>query len=112
MVPSSKSILMNYRLRFHAQALRDWKQLDTSVREPLRRKLIERLEQPRVPAAALRGLPNCYKIKLLSLGYRLIYRVDDEVVIVTVIAIGKRDKNKVYQVAASRLQEPAPPPYP
>ena len=87
---------MSYRLRFHAQALRDWKQLDTSVRAPLQRKLIERLGQPRVPAAALHGMPNCYRIKLRSLGYRLIYRVDDEEVFVTVIATGKRDKNKVY----------------
>lgn len=103
---------MSYRLRFHERALRDWKQLDASVREPLMRKLIERLEQPIVPATALHGLPNCYKIKLRSLGYRLIYRVEADIVFVTVIAIGKRDKNKVYQVAASRLQEPAPPPYP
>ncbi len=100
---------MTYKLRFHEQALRDWQKLDRSVRDPLARKLTERLEQPRVPSAALHGMPDCYKIKLQSLGYRLIYRVDDQEVFVTVISTGRRDKNRVYQTALNRLQEPTPP---
>ncbi len=94
---------MRFKLRFHAQALVEWHRLDGSVREPLKKKLTERLEQPRVPSAALHGMADCYKIKLLSLGYRLIYRVDDGEVFVTVIATGKRDKNKVYRTAMNRL---------
>ncbi len=100
---------MTYKLRFHAQALREWQQLDGSVREPLKRKLAERLEQPRAPSAALHGLPDCYKIKLQSQGYRLVHRVDDVEVFVTVIAAGKRDKNRVYRTAQNRPQEPTPP---
>ena len=94
---------MSYRLRFHEQALAEWKKLDGSVREPLKKKLAERLESPRVPAAALSGMPDCYKIKLRRVGYRLIYRVDDDIVFVTVIAVGKRDKAEVYETAAERL---------
>ena len=94
---------MRYKLRFHALALREWQQLDASVREPLKKKLLERLQHPHVPAAALRGMPNCYKIKLLALGYRLIYQVDDEIVTVTVIATGKRDKQQAYKAAIQRL---------
>jgi len=94
---------MRYKLRFHELALREWQQLDGSVREPLKRKLAERLEAPRVAAAALHGMADCYKIKLLSVGYRLIYRVDDSDVFVTVIAAGKRDKSKVYRNALNRL---------
>jgi mRNA interferase RelE/StbE len=48
-------------------------------------------------------MADCYKIKLLSVGYRLIYRVDDSEIFVTVIATGKRDKNKVYRSAQERL---------
>ncbi len=92
-----------YKLRFHTLALQEWQQLDASVRAPLKKKLAERLALPRVPAAALHGLPNCYKIKLHSVGYRLVYRVDDDEIFVTVIAAGRRDKNKVYQAAAQRL---------
>ena len=94
---------MPFKLRFHQKAWREWRQLDASVREPLKTKLLERLEQPRVPASALRGMPNCYKIKLHSVGYRLVYRVDDTTVYVTVIAVGHRDKSRVYQSATQRL---------
>lgn len=94
---------MTYKLRFHAQALREWQLLDGSVREPLKKKLAERLENPRVPASALHGLVDCYKIKLHSVGYRIIYRVDDSDIFVTVIATGKRDKSRVYRTAQDRL---------
>lgn len=94
---------MRYKLRFHEQALREWQQLDGSVREPMKKKLAERLEVPRVPSAALHGMADCYKIKLHSVGYRLIYRVDDAEIFVTVIATGKRDKNRVYRTALERL---------
>lgn len=95
---------MSYKLRFHELALAEWKRLDGSVREPLKKKLEERLNNPRVPAAALSGMADCYKIKLRQIGYRLIYRVDDDVVFVTVIGVGKRDKQKVYDAAQSRLR--------
>ena len=92
-----------YKLRFHELAWREWQQLDSSVREPLKKKLQERLQNPRAPAAALHGLPDCYKIKLHSVGYRLVYRVDDHAIFVTVIATGKREKNRVYGTAKTRL---------
>jgi mRNA interferase RelE/StbE len=94
---------MRFRLRFHELALREWHKLDASVREPLKKKLAERLDQPRVPASALHGMADCYKIKLHSLGYRLVYRVDDADIFVTVISTGKRNNNKVYRTAADRL---------
>ena len=95
--------MTSYRLRFHKLALAEWHKLDTGLREPLKKKLSERLENPRIASAALSGMPDCYKIKLRSAGYRLFYRVDDEVVFVTVIAVGKRDKQKVNETAQSRL---------
>lgn len=67
---------MSYKLRFHELALIEWRKLDASVREPLKKKLAVRLENPRIPSAALSGMPDCYRIKLRNLGYRLIYRVD------------------------------------
>jgi mRNA interferase RelE/StbE len=93
---------MIYKLRFHELAWQEWAKLDGSIKEPLKKKLLERLAAPRVPAAALAGMPNCYKIKMRQAGYRLVYRVEDDVVFVTVIAVGKRDKSAVYAVAAAR----------
>jgi mRNA interferase RelE/StbE len=94
-----------YRLAFEDHARAEWDKLDGSVKEPLRRALKKRLEQPHVPSAALHGdLVNCYKIKLLKQGYRLIYQVIDQQLIVLVISVGKRDKNAVYAAAMKRLQ--------
>lgn len=95
---------MSYKLRFHQAALAEWHKLDGSIREQLKKKLAERLQQPHAPAAALSGMPGCYKIKLRSIGYRLVYRVDDDIVFVTVIAVGKRERNRVYQDAQQRNQ--------
>ena len=96
---------MTYRLRFHELALLEWKKLDGSLRSQFKRKLEERLGNPRVPSAALAGMADCFKIKLRSAGYRLVYRVDDDVIFVTVIAVGRRDRNQVYRQAQGRLDE-------
>lgn len=94
---------MPYKLRFHTLAWAEWQKLDGSIKAPLKKKLLERLQEPRVPSAALTQMPDCYKIKLRQAGYRLVYRVEDDVVFVTVIALGKRDKNAVYVSAITRL---------
>ena len=94
---------MTYKLRFHELALIEWNKLDGSIKSQFKKKLAERLEQPRLKSSALSGMKDCYKIKLRQLGYRIVYRVDDDIVSVTVIAAGKRDKEKVYQDAGKRI---------
>ena len=94
---------MTYQLRFHELALIEWQKLDGSIKEPLKKKLAERLENPDVQADALSNMQNCYKIKLKRIGFRLVYRVDEDIVTVTVIAVGKRDKSAVYGFARKRL---------
>ena len=94
---------MTYKLRFHELALTEWNKLDGSIKSQFKKKLAERLEQPRLNSSALSGMKDCYKIKLRQPGYRIVYRVDDDIVSVTVIAAGKRDKEKVYQDAEKRI---------
>lgn len=94
---------MSYELAFKASALKEWKKLGHTVREQFKKKLKERLENPHVPGAALSGATKLYKIKLRQAGYRLVYSVEDAMIIVTVIAVGKRDRNEVYDIALSRL---------
>jgi len=96
---------MTYSLAFKKSALKEWKKLGETVRSQFKKKLEERLENPHVPASALSGSNNLYKIKLRQAGYRLVYSVDDDVVIVTVIAVGKRDRNEVYDIAMSRVKQ-------
>jgi len=97
---------MTYKLRFHELALAEWRKLDGSVREPLKKKMAERLQCPRVPSAALSSMADCYKIKLRGVGYRLVYRVDEEVMFVTVLAVGRRDRSQVYEAARARWKRP------
>jgi len=93
---------MSYELAFLEVSLREWKKLDGSIREQFKAKLAERLENPRVTAAKLTGHADRYKIKLKTAGYRLVYEVRDMEILVLVIAVGRRDRNEVYKLAAGR----------
>lgn len=92
-----------YGLEFVPQAAREWAKLDGSIQLQFVKILRRRLEVPRAAQAALTGMPDCYKIKLRTLGYRLVYRVEDNVLIVLVLAIGKRDREEAYKAALARL---------
>lgn len=93
----------DYFLEFNTQAKKEWDKLGRTIQQQFAKKLKERLALPRVEADKLRDMPNCYKIKLRSIGYRLVYEVIDERLIVTVIAVGKRERGKAYGSASNRL---------
>jgi mRNA interferase RelE/StbE len=96
---------MSFILKFEEDALAEWKQLDKSVREPLKKKLAKRLQHPHVENERLSGrLKNCYKIKHNKTGHRLIYQVNDAEIVVLVLAVDKREDLKVYLSAAARLR--------
>lgn len=92
-----------YRLQFLVSAKTEWDKLDGSVQLQFTKVLTKRLETPRVPKAALAGLPDCYKIKLRTVGYRLVYQVRDETLVLLTVAVGKRERNAVYDAAMARL---------
>lgn len=93
---------MPYRLEFLPSARREWDKLGATLRQQFVKKLRERLDHPRIPGSALSGMPDHYKIKLRQSGYRLVYRVSEIAVTVTVVAVGKRDKSLVYEKARRR----------
>ena len=101
--PLFRSIWMTYRLAFLEDALKEWERLDPSVKTQFKKKLAERCESPRVPSARLSGAKDRYKIKLRKAGFRLVYEVQDEVITVVVVAVGKREKNAVYKIATRRI---------
>jgi len=94
---------MSYRLVFKAVAKKEWDKLNSTIREQFRKKLGERLENPRVESSRLSGMQNCYKIKLRSVGYRLVYQVRDNELVVSVVAVGKRERSAVYKAASKRI---------
>lgn len=94
---------MSYDLKFLPSALKEWQNLDATLREQFKKKLKDRLEVPRVPQSRLRNSRNAYKIKLRSSGYRLLYEVQEEQLTVLVIAVARRDKSRVYLKAQKRM---------
>lgn len=95
---------MTYSLEFDAWALKEWQKLGDTVRQQLKKKLAEILVNPRIEANRLHALPDCYKIKLRSSGYRLVYQVLDHEVVVLVIAIDRRENQRAYRKAGDRLK--------
>ena len=94
---------MSYKLVFKTAAMKEWEKLDHGVRKIFKKKLGERLLKPRHEASRLSAMPDCYKIKLKQVGFRLVYQVRDNELVVAVIAVGKREKNAVYKKAAKRV---------
>lgn len=93
-----------YRLKFLPEALEEYQGLDGSVRATLKKLLIKRLDEPHVPGGQLQGgLAQCYKIKLLKQGIRLVYQVEDDALVVLVLAVDKREDYAAYKSAMARL---------
>jgi mRNA interferase RelE/StbE len=94
---------MTYKLKFLPSAKKEWDKLDNSIKSRFKSKLRKCLENPCVPAKKLRDFDCAYKIKLRSSGYRLVYEVDNQEIVVFVIAVGKRENNDVYDKAKNRV---------
>lgn len=95
-----------YALKFLPEALEEWSKLDGSVKDVLRKALKKRLVNPHVPGSELHGdLKSCYKIKLRKQGYRLVYYVQDNELVVIVVSVDKREGLAVYRSAMKRLSD-------
>ncbi|GJH27729.1 type II toxin-antitoxin system RelE/ParE family toxin [Caballeronia novacaledonica] len=94
---------MTYGLLFVPDALKEWAELDGSVKALFKQALRKRLQTPRVPGFELRSpLVDCYKVKLRGVGYRLVYLVRDDEADpdIVVLAVGRRDGG-IYEAAAA-----------
>ncbi|MCC8369475.1 MAG: type II toxin-antitoxin system RelE/ParE family toxin [Rickettsia endosymbiont of Oxypoda opaca] len=94
---------MTYKLEFIPVAKKEWDKLGATIKEQFKKKLAERLNNPHISKNAISGGKNLYKIKLKSAGYRLVYQVDDNRIVVLILAIGQRNRNEVYNKLFSRL---------
>lgn len=103
--PAPHKAATKYTLKFVPDAWREWQALDGSIKQLLKPLLVKRLQNPHVPGALLhRELSGCYKIKLLKHGYRLVYMVEDDVLVVLVLSVGKREDSEAYMTAAKRIK--------
>ena len=94
---------MSYKLEFLKDAKKEWDKLGETIKYQFKKKLKERLVDPEVESSRLSGSQHRYKIKLKAAGYRLVYEVEKERIVVVVVAVGKRERNQVYKIAAKRI---------
>ncbi len=95
--------MKTYSLEFHVEALKEWNELDGSIKEQFKKVIAKRQQNPHVPKARLsQELHNCYKIKLQAAGYRLVYEVVNNKLIIIVLAVGRRSEFEVYKNATKR----------
>lgn len=95
-----------YKVLLTRESLKEWNKIDHSIQRLFQRKLSSVVLNPIIVNNRLRGkLSNCYKIKLKRAGYRLIYEVRCQTVVLLVWAIDKREDDKVYDSAISRIRD-------
>lgn len=95
---------MIYVVKFREDALKEWQKLDKVIQQQFAKKLKKCSENPHNPSAKLRGVKDCYKIKLRASGFRLVYQVIDDQLIIAVVAVGKRERSDVYTLASERMR--------
>lgn len=79
---------MSYKIEFRPAAVRALKHVDHQDRDRIRGAILLLGENPRPPAAkALKGRPG---LRVRVGDYRIIYTVDDDVLVVVVITLGHR----------------------
>jgi mRNA interferase RelE/StbE len=95
---------MTYELKFIPSALKEWNKLDSSIRTVFKKALAKRLINPIVPLAKIRDKPIvCYKIKLRTVGYRLVYTIENNELSVLVLIVDRRDV--VYKKLDEKLKK-------
>lgn len=79
---------MTYRIELRPAAIRALKQIDHQDRARIRGAIALLGEDPRPPGAkALRGRPA---LRVRVGDYRIVYTVDDDVLVVAVVTLGHR----------------------
>ena len=95
---------MSYTVKFREDELKEWQKLDKAIQQQFAKKLKKCCENPHIPSAKLRGIKDCYKIKLRTSGFRLVYQVIDDTLVIVVVAVGKRERSEVYNLASERFR--------
>lgn len=88
---------MRYRLRIDRLVAREIDRLPGSVRQRILRQIDDLLDNPRPTAAKQLRHPHADKWQIPIDSWRLVYRIDDMIVIVEVLRIGKKHGPEFYE---------------
>ena len=94
-------------IEFIPEAAEDYKKLDGSVKKKVAKKLDELSVNPLLGEPLGNkfniNLTGFYKVYVENKKYRIVYRtIGDEIEIVEIWGIGKRDKEEIYKIIGNR----------
>jgi mRNA interferase RelE/StbE len=100
---------MAWRIELTEDAERDFAALDGSLRK-LARKKLEKLEANPDIGEELHNRTGCdlrgyYKLYFNGTRYRIVYRIENDILVVLIIGIGQRAHGAVYRMVAGRVNE-------
>ena len=80
---------MTYQIEISARAAKQLKKLSSEIRERINHKILELAENPRPSGVVkLENTDNKYRIRVGN--YRVLYEIEDYVLIVKVVRVGHR----------------------
>ena len=100
---------MAFRVELHPQAVGDFDALDGSTRKAVAKKIDALSENPLLgnPLGNKLGmdLTGFFKLYAAKKKYRIVYRLlKDQVEVIEIVGIGKREKSEIYKMIFRRLQ--------
>ncbi len=99
---------MAWRVELTIEAEQDFAALDGSLQKLARKKLLKLEENPclgeELQNRAGSDLRGYYKLYFNGTRYRIVYRIENDVLLVLVIGIGQRAHGSVYRMVAGRTE--------
>ncbi|MEI6705095.1 MAG: type II toxin-antitoxin system RelE/ParE family toxin, partial [Deltaproteobacteria bacterium] len=100
---------MAWRVELSEDAERDFATLDGSLRKLVRNKLAKLEANPNI-GEELHNRAGCdlrgyYKLYFNGTRYRIVYRIENDILLVLIIGIGQRAHGAVYRMVAGRVNE-------
>ena len=102
---------MEYKIVFIPEAVKDYKDLDGSVKKSINTKIEELKKNPflgeKLGHKFNMDLSGFYKIYAHGKKFRIVYRMitPEKIEVLEVWGIGKREKEEIYRTIGKRLQE-------
>jgi mRNA interferase RelE/StbE len=99
---------MSFEIQFIPEAVKDYASLDGSMKKLVNDKIDKLKENPFLGDALGNknnlDLSGYYKIYVAKKAYRIVYRIiNDEIEIIEIWGIGKRDKMEIYKIIGQRI---------
>lgn len=100
---------MSFKVELRPEALKDYKKLYGSIKRVVKKKIDELSEKPFIGEELGHkhniDLTGYYKIYVAKKSYRIVYRLltPEEVEIIEIWGIGKREKEEIYKLIGKRI---------